>query len=241
MRSGTALDHPLVRAYLRKLDEALAPLPSERAAELRDQIAAHLDDELPPGATDDEVADAIRRVGTPADIAREAGARWTLRSALRRRSWRFWTVAGVIVAAVGVLAGLLVSVENAPGLWIEGSSGWWYPQDWTHEVDTSADCLRQATVPMRWHDQQGFFVQIYNFSDYTQTVLGFAGYAVSPGSAEHAQLSLSAVDGSHDPTAPHDLRFTLPVSIPPGRAATSGCCGSTRTACRPAERKASIS
>ncbi len=73
--SDTALDHPLVRAYLRKLDEALASLPSERAAELRDQIAGHLEEELPPSATDDEVAGAIRRMGTPADLAREAGAR----------------------------------------------------------------------------------------------------------------------------------------------------------------------
>ncbi len=99
--NDTALDHPLVRAYLRKLDEALASLPSRRAAELRGQIAAHLAEELPPGATDDEVADAIRRVGTPADLAREAGARprQTLRSVVRRHSWRFWTSFGGAVAS----------------------------------------------------------------------------------------------------------------------------------------------
>jgi hypothetical protein len=216
--SDTASDHPLIRDYLRKLTEALASLPSERAAELRDQIAAHLAEELRPGATDDDVADAIRRLGAPADLAREAGVRRTPGSVIRRRSWRFWTSTGVVLAAATALIGLLVSVENATALTFEGSAGWWYPQDWKHEVDTSADGLRQATVPMRWRQQQGFFVQIYNFSGYTQTVLGFAGYAVSPGNAEHAQLTLSATDGSHNPAAPHALRFTLPVSIPPGQS-----------------------
>ena len=214
----TSLDHPLIRAYLQELTEALGSLPAQRAAELREQIAAHLDDELPADATDDEVADAIRRMGTPADLAREADAIRTLRSVLRRRSWKFWTSTGVVIAVAGVLAGLLISFENAPALTFEGSSGWWYPQDWKLEVDTSADGLQQATVPMRWHQQQGFFVQIYNFSGNTQTVLGFAGYAASPGNAEHAHLTLSATDGSHDPAAPHSLRFTLPVSIPPGQS-----------------------
>ena len=216
--SDTALDHPLVRAYLRELDEALGSLPAERGAELRDQIAAHLEEVLAPGATDADMADAISRMGTPADLAREAGARRTLRSVLRCRSWQFWTSTGVVIAVVGVLVGLLISVETAPALTFEGSAGWWYPQDWKHEVDTSADGLQQATVPMRWHQQQGFFVQIYNFSGNTQTVLGFAGYAASPGNAEHAHLTLSATDGSHDPAAPHSLRFTLPVSIPPGQS-----------------------
>ena len=44
--SGTALDHPLVRDYLRDLDQALAALPPEQASELTEQITAHLDEAL---------------------------------------------------------------------------------------------------------------------------------------------------------------------------------------------------
>jgi hypothetical protein len=217
--SDTALDHPLIRAYLQELTEALGSLPPERAAELREQIAAHLDDELPPGATDDEVAHAIRRMGTPADLAREAGARRTFRSVLRRRSRRFWTSAGLVMAVAGVLIGLLVSVETAPPLgWNGASGGWWYPQDDKHEVDTEAGAAEQTTVPVRWHQEQGLLIQITNYSGYTQTVLGY-----SPGTAEGldsdlgAHLGLSTdVDTHGYPGDPKKQRYALPVSIPPG-------------------------
>jgi hypothetical protein len=240
--TDAALDHPMVRDYLRQLTEALASLPPPRAAELRDQIAGHLDDELAPGASDEEVADAIRRVGTPADLAREAGARprRTLRSVIRRRSWRFWTSLSVVIATAGVLIGLLISIETAPVLRFDGSAGWWYPQDYKHEVDTSADAAEQSTVPVRWHQQQGFFVEIQNLSGYTQTVLGYApGTAQSPGNALTAQLGLSAAQYAHgDAGDPKTQRYVLPVSIPPGQSRylrvlwTQGVCmaaGSTQS------------
>ena len=50
--SGTALEHPLVRGYLRDLDTALRGLPAAQALELREQITAHLDDALGPDAGD---------------------------------------------------------------------------------------------------------------------------------------------------------------------------------------------
>src|SRR5580704_865202 len=170
--SDTALDHPLVRDYLRQLTEALASLPPQRAAELRDQIAGHLDEELAHGATDDEVTEAISRMGVPADLAREAGARRTFRAMLKRRSWRFWTSFSAGLVAAGVLVGLLVSVETTSALSFDGGYGWWYPQDGLHAVETSAAGAEQSTVPDRWHQQQGFYVEIYNLSGYTQTVLG---------------------------------------------------------------------
>jgi len=217
--SDTALDHPLIRAYLRELDGALASLPPQRAAELRDQIAEQLDEELPANPTDDDVADAIRRMGTPADLARDAGARPTLRSALRRRSWKFWASTGAVIAIAGVLIGLFVSIETAPVLYFDGSAGWWYPQDWKHEVDTEAGPSQQTMVLIRQHQRQGFFVQIFNNSGYTQTVLGYApGSAESPGS-DVAQLGISTGADRHyypgDPTTQH---YALPVSIPPGHS-----------------------
>lgn len=41
--SGTALDHWLVRAYLRELDAALRGVPAAQARELTEQITAHLE------------------------------------------------------------------------------------------------------------------------------------------------------------------------------------------------------
>jgi hypothetical protein len=61
--SGTALDHPLVRGYLRDLDAALRGLPAAQAGELREQITAHLDDALGPDAGDQEVAASLSRLG----------------------------------------------------------------------------------------------------------------------------------------------------------------------------------
>jgi len=67
--SGTALDHWLVRGYLSELDAALGGLPAAQARELKEQIAAHLDDALGPDAGDQEVAAALSRLGSPADLA----------------------------------------------------------------------------------------------------------------------------------------------------------------------------
>lgn len=217
--SDTALDHPLIRAYLRDLSEALGSLPSQRAAELRDQIAAHLADELAPGATDNEVADAISRMGTPVDVARETGAKRTFRSVLRRRSWKFWMSTGLVIAVAGVLIGLLVSVATAPPLgWNGASGGWWYPQDDKHEVDTEAGAAEQTTVPVRWHQQQGLLIQITNYSGYTQTVLGYApGTPEGLGTDLGAHLGLSTRADTHGyPGDPKRQRYALPVSIPSG-------------------------
>ncbi|WP_300606129.1 hypothetical protein [Trebonia sp.] len=68
----TVLEHPLVRDYLRALDSACAGLPAAQARELREQIAAHLDEALPPGAADAEVRAELTRPGTPGALAAEA-------------------------------------------------------------------------------------------------------------------------------------------------------------------------
>jgi hypothetical protein len=72
--SGTALDHRLVRDYLRELDAAMRGLPAAQARELKEQITAHLVDALGPDAGDQEVAATLDRLGPPADLAAEAGA-----------------------------------------------------------------------------------------------------------------------------------------------------------------------
>jgi hypothetical protein len=233
--SGITLDHPRIREYLRELDAALGALPPEEARELREQITAHLDDELAPGATDAEVSDALQRLGSPSEAAAAAGSaqasgpepeptaadvsRW-LRNAIRRRTWRFWTILSVVVVAVGVVAGFVVNIETAPVLSFDGASGWWYWVDGQHEVNTMANGTSQTTVPVRWQQQQGFYVQIYNVSSWTQTVLG-----LSPGSgqgldSDTAQLAVSVPydPQKYWPGNPQTVRYSLPVSIPPGQS-----------------------
>ena len=109
--SGTALDHRLVREYLRELDTAMRGVPAAHARELRQQITAHLEDVLGPDAGDQEVAAALRRLGSPADLAAEAGATSgpsgprSARSSPRMR-WRLAAVIAVptvIAAALGAV------------------------------------------------------------------------------------------------------------------------------------------
>jgi uncharacterized membrane protein len=139
MMTGTGLDHRLVRDYLRELDAALATLPAAPARELRQQITAHLDEALPRGADDQDVAAALRRLGSPADLAAEAGAavparrpeaiRITARSRLARVGTRSWIRLGAAVVAVGIVAGYLVFYLAAGSLEVGPQSLWWYPQD----------------------------------------------------------------------------------------------------------------
>jgi hypothetical protein len=194
--SGTALDNPLVREYLRELDAAFARLPARQAIELRVQLAAHISDALPRDAADDQVAAVLARLGSPAELAAEAAAIATPEATdgadlggrrddaavppprRTRRPWRkwwFWVTAGAIVAVVAVVAVVASrrdAFETVPALTAGGSEGWWYAQDRAHEVDTSADGAMQTTVPIRSGQWQGFVVDLFNDSNQTQTVLG---------------------------------------------------------------------
>ncbi|HXW43214.1 MAG TPA: hypothetical protein VEL03_00395 [Streptosporangiaceae bacterium] len=224
----TAHDHPLVRSYLRDLDEALRGLPPAQARELREQITAHIDDELAPDAPDDEITAALRRLGSPADLAAEAGGAGIQaaapagpsRQAIARRRRRRLAVLIPVVLVAGLVTGYLVAVLTAQPLVYNGGAGWWYPQDASRVVYSNADGVTQTTVPMRWRQRQGLFVQVYNYSGWTQTVLGFApGTAQSPGSLYGAQLGISVREYAHGwPGVPTAQRYALPVSIPPGQS-----------------------
>jgi hypothetical protein len=194
--TGTALDNPLVREYLRELEAALARLPAGQASELREQITAHITDALPDDAADEQAAAVLARLGSPAELAAETVAGMTTNPAAlsapgatlsaaparpprrtRRpwRSWQFWVTAGAVAAVVTVatvVASKLIAAETAPALTAGGSEAWWYTQDRAHEVDTSADGASQSTVPIRSGQWQGFVLDLFNDSDQTQTVLG---------------------------------------------------------------------
>ena len=110
--SGTALDHRLVRDYLRDLDKAMRGLPPAQARELKEQITAHLDDALQPGAGDQEVAATLSRLGSPADLAAEAWAASGSSGpgpALSSRGVR-WRLAAII-AVPAVIAAVLGALQ----------------------------------------------------------------------------------------------------------------------------------
>jgi hypothetical protein len=238
--SGTGLDHPLVRDYLAALEAAIRELPAAHARELREQITAHLDDALPPDADDQEIAETLRRLGSPADLAAEAGAvpgsanpsaaALTGRAAtsralrllvasVRPRTWIALALLAIGVATAGRIADHYLS---AGPLQYSLGGDWWYAQD-THRQDiVSTDTATQNSTPIRSGQGQGYVVSIYNPTNVTQTVVGDASGEYgwnSPGSGTE-QLTVSRAytdiaNGFIGQDVAGGMTFTLPVSIPP--------------------------
>jgi len=175
--SDTVLEHCLVREYLRELSACCVTLPAGQARELREQITAHLDEALPPDATDAEVRAELARLGHPYSLAAEvAGPGWQpiarrLRNWLGHVRWWVWATLAVLVPALGTGAGLLISMNSAAPLYVVGN-GWLYPADQARAVDTTAGLARATTVPTRHGQRQGIEFSVVNNSDWTQVILG---------------------------------------------------------------------
>jgi hypothetical protein len=218
-----------------QLDAALRRVPAAQASELREQITAHLADALPSDADDEQVAAVLRRLGSPGELAADVGQggaapqaalamTWAwLRSRLARVRRRTWAVLGVIVVLAAIATGYLLYYLTTGPLELSVASGWWYPQDYTHEVFTTADNATQTTVPLRSGQRQGYFVGIDNPTGVTQTILGPAyGPDVpfdSPGSAYGVvQIGVSVFNRNiNGGGTSRSVRFTLPGVIPPGQ------------------------
>jgi hypothetical protein len=230
----TALDHPFVRDYLSRLDVALRGLPAPQARELRAQITAHLEDALPPDADNLEITQTLRQLGDPADVASEAKAAMapTVGQAIRAAARRAWAAVAGARARTKIVAGLVVLLlagaaaytavyQSAPLIQFAGSSGWWYPQDYNHEVDTTADGAQQTTVPIRSGQRQGFAIGIQNPSSFTETIIGpVTGVNVpfdNPNGPEPEQIDVSAPNRNiNNGGFTRNIAFTsLPVSIAP--------------------------
>ena len=217
--SAAVVEHPLVRDYLRRLAAACAALPAGQAGELREQIIAHLDEALPPEATDDEVAAELVRLGAPAALAaeaagpvpRSAGAR--LRSRLRRLRWWTWTSIAAVVVAFAAGLTYVIAAQTAAPLSQGGISAWWYPQDSNHGTITTTINGTQMSVPERFHQQQGFVIGINNESDWTQTIEGIDPNSEVPMLPMTVSVGVGsqAAEGSYDA----QTRWILPESIPP--------------------------
>ena len=225
----SALERPLVARYLRELDAALARLPSAAAAELAEQIRAHLEEALPPDADDQTVATVIAALGPAslvADAARpEAGEGRTAISReepLRRRIARSarkvpitgWLVIAALCIAIGLPSVTLIYWHVQPSLQFDGESTWWSEADLAHAVDTQAAGATQETVPIRPGQIQSFAITVYNPSDQTQVITGSADN-ISPGAPVPPQIAVSTTGAPRQFGAPHWVRYRIGGPIPP--------------------------
>ena len=194
--SDTVLEHPLVREYLRELGIACASLPAGQTRELRDQIASHLDEALPPGASFNEVSAELTRLGSPRSLAADAAGSQQrtiarrLRNRLGRVPWWAWVSVVALVALVGSVLTYVLLAFNAT-LSQGPVSGWYYPQDWKHEVETQAGGITQLTVPERFGQEQGLLIGLANDSSWTQTVIG-VGPDWSPFTSQPIQTAVGS-------------------------------------------------
>jgi hypothetical protein len=219
--SGTAVAHRLVAGYLRQFDAAASVLPVPRARELREQVVAHIEEAVSPDASDEDVAAVLGALGPARVLVAEAVAA-TGKRYWAARLWRKgWVLIGVLLLIVAAVSGYYIklnSMNKVGPLFVEGGSGWWYPQDGSRQVTTEADGATQTTVPIRQGQRQGFFIQVFNFTGMTQTVLGsnlFGG----PNGGTSSQLTLSTADPQRHGNEPHAVRYALPpASIPPGQS-----------------------
>lgn len=223
----TALEHPLVGDYLRTLDGALASLEPGAAAELCEQIKAHIVEALPPGASDDMVAAVLTALGPAATVAAEAGPPWPQRTRPRPRLWRrvalrarrmplrAWLSIVPLALAVCLAAGAVLFWENQPSLGFHGSYAWWYAADSARDVTTRAAGAIQDTVPLRPGQLQGFAVLIYNPSGVTQRILGAPESAISIGAPTPPQIAVATTTPWNLVGQPHAVRYEIGGAIPP--------------------------
>jgi len=225
--SDTVLARPVVKQYLRALDAACASLPAAQARELHELIAAHLDETLPPAATDAEVDAELARLGTPRALAADAAgparppALRRLRNRLGRVRWWTWTAIAVLVAAIGTGAGYLIAVNSAAPLVASGEIGWLYPADQAVAVMTTAGDVTQTAVPYRFGQRQGIVVSLVNESAWTQEIVGVGprwDFGSLPGQSAVTVQSGPDLNVAGVPAPGTSTYYASPGAIPPNSA-----------------------
>jgi hypothetical protein len=227
---NNGIDHPLVRDYLAELDSALAGLTPQRGAELKEQVTAHLDDALPPNADDELVVSVLSRLGEPSDLVREAGgldvgataAKAAERARGKRKRRAAWVTVGVLVVLIAAWPAYVAAMHSVGSLQDRGASAWWYPQDSTHQSVTEAEGVVQTTIHIRSGQEQGFVVDIYNPTNWTQTVIGAVSYSEigqandigTPGSP-YGEIAVSRDQVRGGARALRSAHYGLPGVIPP--------------------------
>jgi hypothetical protein len=210
--------HPLVARYLSQFDADASVLPVHRARELREQLASHIDEAAAADASDEDIAAVLRGLGSPRLLVAEAAAAAGRRPWAARAGWKVRALIGALVLAAAAVSGYYIRIHSIDPLFVEGSSAWWYPQDYTRQVTTYADGATQATVPIRPGQRQGFIIEVFNLTGMTQTVLGSNLRGFGPNGGTSVRVTLSTSDPDHAGNDPHALSYALPVSIPPGQS-----------------------
>jgi hypothetical protein len=122
--------HPLVERYLRDLCEALRDLPRRQRDELVAEIASHIEQTLPPDASDAEVLTALDRMGEPEQIA--GAERERLGVEQPTSGWLEWLAIPLLL-----LGGIVI-----PGVgWVIGLVFLWLSRAWTVRDKTLATLL----------------------------------------------------------------------------------------------------
>jgi hypothetical protein len=112
--------HPLVERYLRDLHAALRDMPRRQRDELVAEIAGHIEETLPAGASDAAVMTALDRIGDPEQIA--AAERERLGIDEPAAGWLEWLTIPLLL-----LGGILIPVVG----WVIGVVFLWLSQAWT--------------------------------------------------------------------------------------------------------------
>ncbi len=223
------LEHPLVAGYLRDLDAALAGLPAAAAAELSEQLRAHLLEALTPDADENAVTAVLAALG-PARLVAEAASgpasgqsrlqarpgppRRGMAAWARRQPARTWLAVAAVTIAVGLPSGALILWQAQADLEFWTTSAWWSRVDGAHEVQTEAAGASQYTVPIRPGKIQGFVITVYNPSNMTQVITGSAD-PISPGAPVSPQISVSTTGAMRQIGEPHWVRYRIGGPIPP--------------------------
>jgi hypothetical protein len=211
---------PQVVDYLRALDIALARLPRDDAAELRQQIVEHLDESVAPDADDDQIAEVLTRLGKPEELVAESlgskPRRWWPR--LRAWPWHRWAIVAVVVALLGSGIGYVVDMADQPPLRADCQPcGWYYLQDAVHGHDIENLTGDEWITPDRPGQMQGFAFTIQNLSSWPETLLGVDDETdISIGAPHPPTIAV----GTDDPQRQGQLRgpyVATPVVIPPGQ------------------------
>ena len=148
----TITEHPFVTAYLSEFDGVTTTLAAARRLELREEIAGHLREAIPPSLSKLEAAAVIADFGSPAEIVDQELPRvHGLEQSKPSRTTLYVVVAAVVVAAI-VMVLVAVALAFAPPHKIEeapiGAGG----------ADAATSVVNKAPIgPARIQKGTGYF------------------------------------------------------------------------------------
>lgn len=160
-------DHPFITEFLVRFDEAAAVISPARRLMLREEIAEHLRDAIPPSASDEEAARAIAQFGSPAEIlAHEIDEPGPMVARSPRRRWIGWAIAGVAIILIALLAVPFLSL-------FRGSE-----QPAANTALPDNPVVQEPTGPVRVTSGQGYFEYLAAIKAMEHPLPGGAEYPI---------------------------------------------------------------